>query len=77
MKSIDSALQRARGKLERPVDVSGRRHAGVYVARRDTPGLGCATVEEAIAAARGMLGEEYLDATGRVVHPAGVRARWA
>jgi len=62
-KSIDNALQRARGKLTAPVEVPGRRRAGVYVARGDATGLLCVTAEDAIAAARGRLSDEYLDAT--------------
>lgn len=63
VKSVDNSLQRARGKLSRPVEIPGRRHAGVYIARQDDPTrMGCATATDAIAAARGMLGEAYVDA---------------
>lgn len=64
VKSIDNALQRAHLKLRKPVEVPGRRRAGVYVTRQDDPmRLGCVTAEDAVVAARGMLGENYLDAT--------------
>jgi len=65
-KSGDNAMQRVKDKRAGVIDVPARRRGGVYVARQDavTPtGLGYVLAEDAIAVARGRLGEDYLDAT--------------